>query len=97
MKRELERTRLERDVLKRAIGLFAEGGTASHGRVARWTRRHDIRALAGRRFRPCATNSRHNPPVAPNPLKQEFVAAAPNRVRRADITCIATGEGWRPP
>ena len=57
-------------------------------------RRHGIHALAGRKFRPCTTDSRHYLPVAPNLLRQEFVAAAPNRVWLADITYIATGEGW---
>lgn len=61
-------------------------------------RRHRIRALAGRRFRPCTTDSRHYlPPIssgAPNLLAQRFVAAAPNRIWLADITYIATSEGW---
>ena len=70
--------------------LRAEGGTASRGRVARLMRRHGIRALAGRRFRPCTTDSRHFLPIAPNLLNQEFVAAAPNHVWLADITYIAT-------
>ena len=35
--------------------LHAEGGTASRGRAARLMRYHGIRALAGRRFRPCTT------------------------------------------
>lgn len=74
--------------------LHAEGGTASRGRVARLMRCHGIRALAGRRFKPCTTDSRHHLPIAPNLLNQEFVAAAPNRVWLADITYIATGEGW---
>ncbi len=74
--------------------LRSEGGTASRGRVARLMRCHGIRALAGRRFRPCTTDSRHYLPVAPNLLKQEFVATAPNRIWLADITYIATGEGW---
>ena len=74
--------------------LRAEGRTASRGRVARLMRRHGIRALAGRRFRPCTTDSRHYLPIAPNLLQQEFVASAPNRVWLADITYIATGEGW---
>jgi transposase InsO family protein len=77
--------------------LRAEGGTASRGRVARLMRCHGIRALAGRRFRPCTTDSRHHLPIAPNLLNQEFVAPAPNRVWLADITYIATGEGWCPP
>lgn len=57
-------------------------------------RRHGIRALAGRRFKPCTTDSRHHLPVAPNLLKQQFSATAPNRVWLADITYIATGQGW---
>ena len=74
--------------------LRAEGRTASRGRVERLMRRHGICALAGRRFKPCTTDSRHDLPIAPNRLQQEFVAAAPNRVWLADITYIATGEGW---
>lgn len=74
--------------------LRAEGRTVSRGRVERLMRRHGIRALAGRRFRPCTTDSRHYLPVAPNLLQQEFVAATLNRVWLADITYIATGEGW---
>ena len=57
-------------------------------------RRHGIRALAGRRFRPCTTDSRHYLPIAPNLLQQNFVASAPNRIWLADITYNATGEGW---
>lgn len=74
--------------------LRAEGRTASRGRVARRMRRHGIRALAGRRFRPCTTDSRHYLPIAPNLLKQKFVASAPNRIWLADITYIGTGQGW---
>lgn len=73
--------------------LRAEGRTASLGRVERLMRRHGIRALAGRRFRPCTTDSRHYLPIAPNLLQQNFVAAAPNRIWLADITYIPTGEG----
>jgi transposase InsO family protein len=57
-------------------------------------RRHRIKALAGRRFRPCTTDSRHHLAVAPNPLAQRFEAAAPNRVWLSDLTYIPTGEGW---
>ena len=57
-------------------------------------RRHGIRALAGRRYRPCTTDSRHALPIAPNLLKQQFSAAMPNTVWLADITYLPTGEGW---
>ncbi|MCE3519138.1 DDE-type integrase/transposase/recombinase, partial [Escherichia coli] len=66
----------------------------SRGRVERLMRRHRMRALAGRGFRPCTTDSRHYLPVAPNLLAQCFVATAPNRIWLADITYIATGQGW---
>jgi putative transposase len=74
--------------------LRAEGWTASRGRVARLMRAHGLRAVAGRRFRPCTTDSRHTLPVAPNRLEQRFTAEAPNRVWLADISYIPTGEGW---
>ncbi len=74
--------------------LRAEGHPCSRGRVERLMRRHRIRALAGRRFRPCTTDSRHYLPIAPNLLAQHFVATTPNRIWLADITYIATGEGW---
>jgi len=66
--------------------LRAEGRSASRGRVERLMRRHGIRALAGRRFQPCTTDSRHHLPIAPNLLKQAFSALVPNRVWLADIT-----------
>lgn len=74
--------------------LRAEGYQCSRGRVERLMRRHRICALAGRRFRPCTTDSRHYLPIAPNLLAQRFVTNAPNRIWLADITSIATGEGW---
>ena len=80
--------------------LRAEGRMTSRGRVARLMRRHGIRALAGRRFRPCTTDSRHSLPIAPNLLKQKFVVAAPNRIWLADITYtsrrVRDGCIWRP-
>ncbi len=74
--------------------LRAQGRRCGRGRVERRMRHHRIRALAGRRCRPCTTDSRHHLAVAPNLPAQRFEAPAPNRVRLADITHIATGEGW---
>ena len=73
--------------------LRAEGRSASRGRVERLLRRHGIRAPAGRRFRPCTTDSRHDLPIAPDVLKQQFSAALPNTVWLADITDLPTGKG----
>jgi transposase InsO family protein len=74
--------------------LRADGHRPSRGRVERLMRRHRVRALAGRRFRPCTTDSRHHLAVAPNLLAQRFEAPAPNRVWLAHLTPIPTGEGW---
>lgn len=57
--------------------LRAEGHRCSRGRVERLMRRHRVRTLAGRRFRPCTTDSRHYLAVAPNLLAQRFEAPAP--------------------
>ena len=56
--------------------------------------RHRICALAGRRFRPGTTDSRHDLPIVLNLLAERFVAHAPNRIWLAGITYSATGEGW---
>ncbi len=40
------------------------------------------------------TDSNHHQPVADNLLDRDFTASAPNRKWTADITYIATGEGW---
>ena len=40
------------------------------------------------------TDSRHNLPIAPNLLDQQFTVSAPNRVWVTDITYVATDEGW---
>jgi transposase InsO family protein len=74
--------------------LRVEGWAAGRGRIERLMRRHGIRAVTRQRFKPCTTDSRHHLPVAPNLLQQHFEASAPNRVWLADITYMATGEGW---
>jgi putative transposase len=72
--------------------LRAEGRSAGRGRVERLMRRYGLRALAGRRFRPCTTESRHAGRA--EPPEQEFWAPAPNRIWLADITYLPTSEGW---
>jgi putative transposase len=75
--------------------LRTQGGTASRGRIERLMRRHGIRGVAARRFRPVTTDSRrHGLPIAPDLLGQNFQAPAPNQVWLSDITYIPTDEGW---
>ena len=59
--------------------LREEGVATSLGRVARLMREHGLRALAGRKFKPCTTNSNHDLAIAPNLLEQEFVAPRQTR------------------
>ncbi len=63
--------------------------------VARLMQRLGLRSKVSRRFRVQTTDANHTNPIAPNTLGQRFAsAAAPNRVWGADITYIATDEGF---
>jgi transposase InsO family protein len=57
-------------------------------------RHHGIRAIMAPPRRVRTTDSRHDLPIAPNLLKRNFTAAAPNRIWLADITYIETDQGW---
>jgi putative transposase len=73
--------------------LKAQGVVCSENRVARLMRLYHIRAKQTRRYK--ATTKRNKAhPVAPNLLKQDFVAERPDHKWLADITYIPTLEGW---
>ena len=74
--------------------LRARGRSAGRGRVERLMRAHDVRGFVARPRRVCTTNSRHSFPVTPNLLNRQFTASKPNQIWLADLTYIATGEGW---
>ena len=58
-------------------------------------RQHGVRGLVARPRQVQTTDSRHAFPVAPNLLDRQFNATTkPNQVWLADLTYIATGEGW---
>ena len=63
-------------------------------RIERLTRQAGLRGLAALPRRTRTTNSRHTYPIAPNRLGRNFVADRPGQVWLADLTYIATGEGW---
>jgi putative transposase len=52
-----------------------------------------LRAKATEKFK-ATTNSRHNLPVAPNLLQQDFSATGRNQKYVGDITYLWTEEGW---
>lgn len=61
--------------------------------IAESMRRQGLRAKAAKKCK-ATTNSRHNLPVAPNRLPQDFTATAPNQKYVGDITYLWTHEGW---
>ena len=70
-----------------------KGVFCSRNRVARLMKQEGLRSIVPRKYK-ATTDSRHNLPVAPNLLKQDFDIKEPNKVWLADITYIATVEGW---
>jgi putative transposase len=74
--------------------LAARGVRCSENTVAKLMRREGIRSKTRRRFVVRTTDSRHPHPIAPNRLNQEFQQERPNQAWAADITYIATAEGW---
>lgn len=73
--------------------LLALGWKCSRNRVARLMQQHGIQAKQKRRFKNTTRRNKAHP-VAPNLLKRDFFAERPNEKWLADITYIATGEGW---
>ena len=105
-RREQRRTQLDQRVRQAyearkgrsgAPGLTHDLGDEGHGynrkTVAESLRRQGLRAKAAKKFK-ATTNSRHNLPVAPNLLGQDFKAAAANQKWVGDITYLWTDEGW---
>jgi transposase InsO family protein len=74
--------------------LRGHGRRIGRARVERLMRRAGLRGLAALPRRTRTTDSRHDYPIAPNLLGRNFTAARPNEVWLADITYVATGEGW---
>jgi putative transposase len=73
--------------------LVASGRPCCVNTVAKLMREHGIAAKTRRKFR-CTTDSNHDRPVAENVVNRRFEPEAVNRVWAADITYIATREGW---
>jgi len=85
-KRSYGRPRIVRD-------LRAHGVQASHERVRNSLKRQGLRPVYKRPYR-VTTDSAHRKPIAPNVLGRRFDGWRVNQAWVADITYIATGEGW---
>lgn len=62
--------------------------------VARIMKQNGLRARTQRRFLPATTDSRHHQPLAGNLLEGRFNWKKRNRAWCADISLVATEEGW---
>lgn len=71
-----------------------EGRDVSENTVADIMKERQIKAKMRRRFFPRTTDSVHAQPVAQNLLERQFIADLPDQKWVADITYIATDEGW---
>ena len=74
--------------------LKSEGVAVCENTVAKVMRQEGIRSIVRRRFKVRTTDSAHGHPVAPNLLGRRFGADAPDRKWAADLTYVATGQGW---
>lgn len=74
--------------------LRSHGRRIGRHRIARLMRGAGLRGLAAIPRRVRTTDSRHDHPIAPNRLRRNFAATAPNQVWLADLTYVRTGEGW---
>lgn len=73
--------------------LKARGRNIGQNRVAKMMRAAGLRARKPRKFK-VTTDSKHNYPVAPNLLNQEFYATRSGEVWVSDITYVRTRNGW---
>jgi len=74
-------------------GLHEQGVQVSHERVRNSLKRQDLRPVYKRPYR-VTTDSVHHKPIAPNRLDRRFDGWGVNQAWVADITYVATAEGW---
>jgi transposase InsO family protein len=74
--------------------LQAQGERCSRKRVERLMRLDGLAGKCKRRRRICTTDTKHQLPVAPNLLNQDFTVDTPNAKWVSDITYIPTAQGW---
>lgn len=74
--------------------LQQQGVHCSRKRVARLMHQHGIHSRRRPKRRLPTTDSRHQRPLAPNLLKRDFSADAPNETWVGDMVGIWTDEGW---
>lgn len=78
---------------RRVHAKLATTHSCGRDRVARLMRANGLKPKVRRRFQ-VTTHSQHRRAIAPNLLGQDFSATAANQKWLADITYVATDEGW---
>jgi len=73
--------------------LKERGRNVGQNRIAKMMRAAGLQARKPKKFK-VTTDSKHNYPVAPNLLDQEFYATGPGEVWVSDITYVRTKNGW---
>ena len=74
--------------------LTKQGIECSENTVAKLMKENQIRARPQPQFKVTTTDSKHNFPIAPNLLKQQFTVSNLNQVWLTDLTYIPTWEGF---
>lgn len=75
-------------------GLRAKGESCSSKRVGRLMRQQGLRGVRRGRYRVQTTQSDHDRAVAANQMAQRQAPQAPDEIWVADMTYVATAEGW---
>lgn len=73
--------------------LHAQGVQVGHERVRKSLHRQALHPVYKRPYK-VTTDSAHDKPVAPNHLDRRFEGWGPNQAWLADVTYIATAQGW---
>ena len=89
----IDRGRISTCAVRTCETLQASGEHVGRKRVIRLMRAEQLRGRPRRRFR-LTTQADAVAPAAPNLVNQNFTVSKPNALWTADITAIATGEGW---
>lgn len=74
--------------------LRQDGQRHGRNRIARLMREQNICGRQKKRFRIRTTDSHHDEPIAPNRLVKTAPPQKPDRIWVADITYVATAQGW---
>jgi putative transposase len=78
---------------KITILLRREGHRVSERTVGTYMQEQGLRSCVAKQFRVNTTDSKHELPIAPNLLNQQFATAKPNQTWVTDITYIPCREG----